>query len=511
MITPVAVINRTSQKLLDIPIRLKLMFMITGVSVLTLVVATIMFIYHNVGESKNRLAQETSTIANIVGNRSTAALIYDDRRIAEENLKALSANEHISLACLYGSDGLEFVQYSREKESTTCPQMQENVLFFDETNLHVFQPVILADLPIGVIYIRAGLSNIQESIIQYIIFSVLFVPIAGIIAYLLSAALQGIVTEPILHLVKVAQAVTEQEDYTLRATEYTRDETGALIHSFNQMLEQIQRRDTMLMESKIAAETANRAKSQFLANINHELRTPLNAIIGFSEIIKNEVMGEMGNRKYRTYIKDIYNAGIHLLSVINDILDFSKAEAGEMTLHAQKTDIGRTTKAMVRLIAPRARETNIHLEREIPSEPLVLYTDEKKIKQILLNLLSNAVKFTEDGGTVTVRVWKDESNGGVILQVQDTGIGIAESDMERVMTPFGQVQSDLNRNFEGTGLGLPLTKKFTEAMNGTFKLESTVGVGTTITIAIPPVESRRDKERRAQQEAAAENPVPPVQ
>lgn len=233
------------------------------------------------------------------------------------------------------------------------------------------------------------------------------------------------------------------------------------------------------------AEAESRQKSQFLANVSHELRTPLNAIIGFSEIIKNEVMGALGNETYMNYIKDIHSSGVHLLSLINDILDFSKAEAGKLELQLSELDATKLIKNCMRLVSPRAEQAKVTLTTEVPNEHFILTGDAKKLKQVLLNLLSNAVKFTPEEGEVKISAWQNIMDDSIAIEVKDSGIGIAPKDISRAMSPFGQVDSALSRKYEGTGLGLPLTKKFVEIMGGTFKIESEVNVGTTITITVP--------------------------
>jgi two-component system cell cycle sensor histidine kinase PleC len=234
-----------------------------------------------------------------------------------------------------------------------------------------------------------------------------------------------------------------------------------------------------------AAEAENQNKSQFLANISHELRTPLNAIIGFSEIIKNEVMGEIENKQYQDYIRDIHSSGVHLLSLINDILDYSKAEAGKLDMSIDEVDITKLVLNSMRLISPRAEESQVKLLEEVPKEHIVLHTDAKKFKQVMLNLLSNAVKFTPPGGTVKVSAWQNVVDESLSIEVKDSGIGIAPKDISRALAPFGQVDSALSRKYEGTGLGLPLTKKFVEIMGGTFSIKSEENVGTTITFTLP--------------------------
>ena len=232
------------------------------------------------------------------------------------------------------------------------------------------------------------------------------------------------------------------------------------------------------------AEAQSRDKSQFLASVSHELRTPLNAIIGFSEIIQNEARDRL-EKVYQDYLEDINASGKHLLSLINDILDFSKAEAGKLQIEWAETDANKIIGNSLRMVMPRAENAQVTLVEDLPAHHLIVVTDAKKLKQVLLNLLSNAVKFTPAGGEVRCQAWSDVVSGALNIQVSDTGIGIAPKDISRVMTPFGQVDSALSRKYEGTGLGLPLAAKFIESMGGKFAIESELNVGTKVTITIP--------------------------
>ena len=239
-----------------------------------------------------------------------------------------------------------------------------------------------------------------------------------------------------------------------------------------------------LIMAKEQAEYANRAKSEFLANMSHELRTPLNAIIGFSDVMKNHMFGPVGNPKYVEYVNDINASGSHLLELITDILDLSKIEAGKNELHEENIDVSKALGSCLTLVKERAEEAGVEIECDTASNLPALLADERKLKQILINLLSNAIKFTPDGGKVTIRIRPHEADG-YVFQIADTGIGIALADFPKAMTPFQQIDSDLNRKYEGTGLGLPLTKALVELHGGSLDMESEVGVGTTVTVRFP--------------------------
>ncbi|MDH3476002.1 MAG: HAMP domain-containing histidine kinase [Rhodospirillales bacterium] len=240
----------------------------------------------------------------------------------------------------------------------------------------------------------------------------------------------------------------------------------------------------MARSAMVEAETASRAKTEFLANMSHELRTPLNAIIGFSDMMVNGLIAPNQAEKQMEYARDILESGHHLLDLINDILDLAKVEAGKLDLDEQEVDVHRITASCLTLIKERAHERGLEVHLSIPERAPPIRVDERKFKQILINLLSNAVKFTPSGGKVSLRAGF-ASDGGFMVKVSDTGIGIAKEDIAKALAPFTQVDSDLGRSYEGTGLGLPLSKALVELHGGRLYIESRQEMGTTVTIYLP--------------------------
>jgi PAS domain S-box-containing protein len=228
---------------------------------------------------------------------------------------------------------------------------------------------------------------------------------------------------------------------------------------------------------------ANRLKSEFVANMSHELRTPLNGIIGFSEFLIDEKPGPL-NPKQREYLHDILSSGRHLLQLINDVLDLSKIEAGKMALNPESFSVPEALGEALAVIDPMAQQKKIDIRTAIAPELATVTLDRAKFKQVLYNLLSNAVKFTDDGGEVRIRATPHGADRFQV-EVADSGIGIKREDFGRLFMAFEQLDSGSARRFQGTGLGLALTKKIVELQNGTIDIASEVGAGSTFTVVLP--------------------------
>ncbi len=243
---------------------------------------------------------------------------------------------------------------------------------------------------------------------------------------------------------------------------------------------------TKLNEEKLRAEESANSKSAFLANMSHELRTPLNAINGFSEILATEMYGPIGNERYLEYAQDILASGQHLLDMINDILDMAKIEAGKMTIEPQPLDLIEPVDAAVRMIRRKAEDKGINLQLRAEENLPRVDADHRAIRQMILNLVSNSIKFTDDGGTIRVSITQKENM--LRVAVRDTGVGIPSEALPRLAEPFEQVSDTRDRNYEGTGLGLALTKSFAEMHGGRLTIASKEGKGTLVCFYIPITE-----------------------
>jgi signal transduction histidine kinase len=295
----------------------------------------------------------------------------------------------------------------------------------------------------------------------------LAIGVACVTVVILACGLAGAVVDQ--RLAVRALRETERLRATVAQLEATKRELEATTANLTQALE--------------AAAAASQAKSQFLATMSHELRTPLNAVIGFSQMLDIEAFGPLGDPRYREYARMISESGTHLLNLINDILDFSKSEAGRLELHDEDVDLADVLAHTVRIMSGQAEAARVRLSSAIDRELPTVRVDQRRLKQVLLNLLSNAVKFTPAEGQISIRAYRRGDE--VAVDVADSGIGIAAADVPKALERFGQVDGQLARKYEGTGLGLPLSKRLMELHGGTLELQSQPGVGTTVTITIP--------------------------
>jgi PAS domain S-box-containing protein len=263
------------------------------------------------------------------------------------------------------------------------------------------------------------------------------------------------------------------------------DGQQAVLSVFYDITEQ-DRIEAELGAARDAAETASKAKSEFLAHMSHELRTPLNSIIGFAELLDRQHLGKLGAPKYHEYVRDILDSGRHLLSLINAVLDWSRVEAGKLVLREEEVDLLALGRTCLRSLSEIAESRSVQLvdQLDIGPEPPLLLADARMARQVILNLLSNALKFTQPGGKASISIERDGQQN-LVLIVRDNGIGIDPSDLARIFEPFVQADGSHKRRFEGTGLGLPLSRRLMEAHGGSLTLESQPGQGTVARMIFP--------------------------
>jgi signal transduction histidine kinase len=276
--------------------------------------------------------------------------------------------------------------------------------------------------------------------------------------------------------------LVQQIRYVNRAAQVEQSLTQH-IYELEQKRGELEATSTALAAALSEADAASTAKSDFLATMSHELRTPLNAVIGFSQILEAQRDGPLGSPKYRGYVRDILDSGKHLLSLINDVLEFSRGNSGKLALGDEEFSPGEVIDDAMRNVTHQAAVANLNLTVDAPPAGVRLRGDRRRVAQVLINLLANAVKFTPAGGRITVHT--GHGFDGLAISVSDTGIGIASKDIPKALDRFGQVENSFVRRYDGTGLGLPLAKQLMELHGGSLTIDSTLQVGTTVTVSFP--------------------------
>ncbi len=285
-----------------------------------------------------------------------------------------------------------------------------------------------------------------------------------------------------------------------------KDENDNILY-FEGSMEDINQRkqaELALRDAKVQSDMANRAKTEFIANMSHELRTPLNAIIGFSEIMKNEVMGPLGADMYREYVSDIYDSGKGLLKIINEILDISKIESGNREINEAEIDFENVLKTCLDLNAGKMQDKRIILSNNAENLPMII-GEELSVKQIISNILSNAIKYTPDSGRITIFSTYDH-NGSFRLSITDTGVGLTKEEIQKALSPFGQIDNALDRSGSGAGLGLTLSKSMMKLHGGDLEILSEKGIGTTVSLIFPETRVGQKKAKKKEEKGGSGKP-----
>ena len=469
-------------------IRRKLLAIVLLTTTITLLSAFGFVIYNDVRTFRRDSMESIAVIGRVTAENTVAELAFGDKDAAQKTLAHLAQTPGIISARLYDANDQLFSSYETRSEAIPPHAPPAGIRLFDKRQLTVTQAVEYQGEHYGTIAIVASTDALRAKIRQHLIvmlsFMTLLIGLSGILAMLLGR----VISRPILDLAAVVHDISERHDYTVRVAKTSDDEIGTLGDGLNDMLQQIERRQ----RERDEADQRTREKSQFLANMSHELRTPLNAIIGFSEILQDRVADRLDEREVK-FLENIHSSGQHLLGIVNDVLDLSKVEAGRMEVHPEEFSIEQAIEGVCHLMRGVSTRRKISFVIDLQQPLPLLYADPVKVKQVLYNLLSNAVKFSHENSVVTVRAVRRPAAASSLgvdsieVSVADSGIGIEEKNHEMIFREFQQVDATISRQFEGTGLGLALVRKFVELHGGTVSLESALGKGSRFTVLLPVV------------------------
>ncbi len=485
----------------NLPIRSKLMILIMSVSLSVLLLASLAFISYDIRLAKQTMGQEISTLARLLGNRSTAALVFDDPTLARDNLQALEESPNLTMACVYRADGGEFASYRREASSPPCPpapQTPEILTHLESQRLHVHGPIRLADEVVGYIYLEAELKSIDERLRKQAFAALLIAITAGLAAYLLSNLVQRLISNPLSHVAATATTIEQQRDYSLRAPEYGRDELGRLSHAFNAMLNTIEHQNLQLTQAKehlenmVAERThelevTNQELESFAYSVSHDLRAPLRAINGFSQAIMETTEGKLAPESHN-YLQRICKASTHMDELISALLTLSRTSSQEM--HRSTTNISRIAQECLQELQDAHPERQVHTQVEAD---LFVHADPKLLHIVLHNLLANAWKFTRHCTDARIELGMQSADGMRVFYVRDNGAGFSMDYYDRLFGAFQRLHDQ--SEFEGTGIGLATVSRIIHRHGGEIWAESAPNQGATFRFTLGKGNSTRTNNR----------------
>jgi two-component system, sensor histidine kinase and response regulator len=482
----------------NLPLKHKLYFIIMVTVCTALVAAGAAGVTYGQFTLHRSLQSDLEILAEIFASNTTAALTFDDPPAAQELLAGLRAKQSIEFAVIYSPNGKVFASYHRTggESDPPIPRYPTSPVWREGNRLEVLRPIFVGAQSIGAIYIGLDLQeagrqtrNSAETVLAILCAAVL-------LAFGLASRLQRAISEPIRHLTGTAKLVSKRKDYSARCVKIADDDLGELTDTFNEMLEEIERRDgellrqqdrlehevaartAELVEARDRAEAASRTKSEFLANMSHEIRTPMNGVIGMTELALDLAVSQ----EQRDYLNTVRSSGESLLSIINDILDFSKIEAGKFTLERCDFDPDEALREVIEMLTVPAQEKGLELLYDPgPDLPRRVSGDPGRLRQVVVNLLGNAIKFTESGEVCLGVAGGKPLKGGfeAHIWVSDTGVGIAKEWKERIFDAFVQADGSYARRYGGTGLGLSISSRLVAFMGGEMWVESEEGRGST--------------------------------